>query len=360
MKQIEWYVGEKKSFFQSKYDYYRKFNSQAIIIATVTSLFYFVSDCQLSGRISWETLFPRTIILLPLLIYLVLQKKVKDYRILVIATYLMIHGIMWCTIWATSYLPNREHANEGFIIMHLLFFAIGFSASFRASAIAHSLLMADILVSDLFNHYEHMDLILSLGIPCIIGVCAVQYTMGKVYLDQFVTRKKLEEALRYDPLTRVFNRNKLVDILEKDGTRLAFENQEETAFMIIDIDHFKKVNDTYGHEEGDRVLVHMAEVIKKCIRAVDLAIRWGGEEFIIIMPGCSLEHAKQKADRIRREVQFSNNQICTITVSIGISMYDGNDYFKAVSDADKAMYLAKEKGRNCVVCFEEGSEIEVR
>ena len=198
------------------------------------------------------------------------------------------------------------------------------------------------------------------GIPCIIGVCAVQYSMGKVYLDQFVTRKKLEEALMYDPLTRVFNRNKLIDILEKDGTRLAFENQEETAFMIIDIDHFKKVNDTYGHDEGDRVLVHMAEVIKKCIRAVDLAIRWGGEEFIIIMPGCSLEHAKQKADRIRREVQFSNNQICTITVSIGISMYDGNDYFKAVSDADKAMYLAKEKGRNCVVCFEEGSEIEVR
>ena len=199
---------EKQFFYQSKYDYYREFNRWVVVVASLVSVTYFVSDCQLFGRFAWETLLPRTFILLPMLIFLLVSRKVTDYRIMVPFTYLIVHGIMWCTIWAIYYLPIRQHANEGFIIMHLMFFAVGFCAPFGYSTLFHVLVVANILISNLFNHYESLNLMLTLGIPCVVGICAVNYVMEKVYADQYKTKLELEKALTMDQLTKAFNRNK--------------------------------------------------------------------------------------------------------------------------------------------------------
>ena len=342
---------EKKKFYQSKYSYYRKFNNWVILVASLASVTYFVSDCQLFGRFAWETLLPRTFILLPMLIFLLVSRKVTDYRIMVPFTYLIVHGIMWCTIWAIYYLPIRQHANEGFIIMHLMFFAVGFCAPFGYSTFFHVLVIANILISNLFNHYESLDLMLTLGIPCVVGICAVNYVMEKVYADQYRTKLELEKALTMDQLTKAYNRNKLAEICDKSGLRLLVDDSKETCVMITDIDFFKQVNDTYGHDGGDKVLIYLVDTIKQVIRSSDYVIRWGGEEFIVILQGCPMANAKNIAERIRQKIETGDSGVCKITISIGISSYDGTDYHKAITCADKALYEAKNNGRNRVVCY---------
>ena len=358
MENTELNFKDKVVFYQSKYDYYKKFTTNAIIVASIASVTYFVSDCQLFGRFAWETLLPRTFILIPLIFYIILQNKLKDYRILVPASYLMVHGIMWCTIWAIYFLPNKQHASEGFIIMHLMFFAICFCAPFNFNVFAHSLVITNILISNLFNHYENVDIMLSLGIPCVIAISFASYYMEKVYRDQFDTRKKLEDAIVYDPLTQIFNRNKLDYILKKGTPKLINNNKEKTTFLILDIDHFKKVNDTYGHDQGDNVLINTVNIIKESIRSDDIVIRWGGEEFLVIMKGCSQENALKKANEIRKKIEANNKQVCGVTVSIGVSLYDGKNFFDSVSNADKALYYAKDKGRNCVALYKDENKFE--
>lgn len=338
-------------FFQSKYDYYQKFNTWVIVISALASVTYFVSDCQLFGRMAWETLLPRTFILIPMLLFILLNQKTSDYRIMVIFSYLIVHGIMWCTIWAIYFLPIKQHANEGFIIMHLMFLAVGFCAPFKYSTIAHCLVPVNIIVSNTFNHYENFDLMLTLGIPCVIAGCAVQYVMEQVYTDQFSTRQQLEKALTLDYLTKAYNRNKLKDICDEAGSRLLVGKGQETYILVVDIDFFKKVNDTYGHDGGDKALVYLVDTIKSCIRATDYVIRWGGEEFIVILEECPGGKAEFIAENIRKKVQEGEGAVCPLTVSIGVSRYDGQNYHTAVMQADEALYTAKKNGRNQVVCY---------
>lgn len=340
-----------REFYQSKYDYYKQFNAWVIILSALASVTYFVSDCQLFGRMAWETLLPRTFILLPTLLFILLNRKISDYRIMVILSYVIIHGIMWCTIWAIYYLPIKQHANEGFIIMHLMFLAVGFCAPFKYSAIAHCLVVANIIISNTFNHYESFDLMLTLGVPCVAAICAVQYVMEQVYTDQFHTRQQLEKALTLDYLTKAYNRNKLKDICDEASSRLLVDKEKETYILVVDIDFFKNVNDTYGHDGGDKALVYLVDTIKSCIRAADYVIRWGGEEFIVILEGCPGGKAELIAENIRKKVQQGAEGICPLTVSIGVSRYDGKNYHTAITQADEALYTAKKNGRNQVVCF---------
>lgn len=165
-----------------------------------------------------------------------LNRKISDYRVMVVLSYLIIHGIMWCTIWAIYYLPIKQHANEGFIIMHLMFFAVGFCAPFKYGTIAHCLVITNIILSNTFNHYESFDMMLTLGIPCVVAICAVQYVMEQVYTDQFLTRRQLEKALTLDYLTKAYNRNKLKDICDEAGSKLLVAAEKETYILVVDID----------------------------------------------------------------------------------------------------------------------------
>ncbi len=341
---------EKRDFLQSKYEYYREFITWAVVISVFSNMTFWVSDCQLFGRLAWETLIPRTFMLLPLLGFLVAARKISSYRIMIPLAYMILHGIMWCTIWAIYYLPIKTHASEGFIIMHLMFLCVGFGAPFAVATTAHSLVIGNIVLSHLFNHYENFDMMLSLGIPCLLAIVAVNFIMGNVYLDHYGVKKQLEEALVIDHLTRVFNRNKLKSLTHKDSSRLIFENPREVSILVVDIDHFKRVNDTHGHDAGDKVLVYTAKQILDNTRATDYAIRWGGEEFVVLMPACSLANAQQIAEKIRRAIETGDNGVCPVTVSIGVSRYDGKNCMESISRADKALYVAKQSGRNRVIC----------
>ncbi len=339
---------DKHSFLQAKYEYYRTFNTYAVIVSCLASITYFVSDCQLFNRFAWETLLPRTFILLPLALFLIINSKCRNYRIMTILSLLVAHAIMWCTIWAIYFLPIKTHASEGFIIMQLVFLTVSYCTPFQYSLVSNIMLIANILISNTFNHYENLDIMLSLGIPCTLGITAMSYVMSGVYYDNYMTKHQLEDSLVMDPLTQVYNRNKMHSITKDD--KFTFENNECVSILMTDIDYFKNVNDTYGHDKGDIILKTVADIIKSCTRSGDYIIRWGGEEFVVIMPNCPLNEAINVAERIRKNIEDNKNPITPITISLGVSKYDNENYENGITAADKALYKAKQNGRNKVVC----------
>ena len=164
----------------------------------------------------------------------------------------------------------------------------------------------------------------------------------------------LERLVTVDPLTGLENRRSLVEFGEVQ-LRLAQRYHSFFSIMLLDLDHFKKINDTYGHLIGDEILKNIAKILKESIRNVDHLGRFGGEEFVIILPNTSLENAVIVAERIRGVIaNFKHNiedHIIQITVSIGIASYSrqDNDINQIIERADQALYKAKSSGRNCSI-----------
>lgn len=145
----------------------------------------------------------------------------------------------------------------------------------------------------------------------------------------------------------------------------AFLQDENIAVLMLDIDFFKKFNDTYGHECGDYVLIKVAELIKESLRDTDVASRYGGEEFTVLLKKTKLEEAKLVAERIRTKIEgydFNfNNQHMKVTISIGLAVFDTTENLayspnEFVNQADKALYISKNSGRNKVSVFEQTFE----
>ena len=165
----------------------------------------------------------------------------------------------------------------------------------------------------------------------------------------------LYDASTRDPLTGAFNKRYLVESLEKD---IAFARRHQTPLSIIlfDLDHFKRVNDTWGHLAGDFVLKRVVEVLGAAIRGEDVFARYGGEEFVLVARDCTLERATALADRLRAGVEgadfvFEGARIA-VTVSAGVGTTDGIGIITAdelLAEADRCLYQAKDAGRNCVV-----------
>lgn len=161
-----------------------------------------------------------------------------------------------------------------------------------------------------------------------------------------------------DKLTKLYNRSFLDPYLENQIEAANLSNQQISAIMV-DMDHFKSVNDTFGHIVGDYVLTVLAQLISKCIRKTDLIARFGGDEFIIILPSTGTDTAEQIAERIRREVAeahippYNNIIIPPISCSVGISTYpifcDSKDAL--IMTSDQALYRAKQEGRNRIKTY---------
>lgn len=175
-----------------------------------------------------------------------------------------------------------------------------------------------------------------------------------------VTQRELESALRQlgelavtDELTGLFNRRQFTQTLNQQ-IETAQKAAKPFGLLLIDIDHFKNINDSYGHLAGDEILKKFSEVSKLCLRDSDFIARYGGEEFVVILPKVTMEVLMECSERIRRCV----NDICLdhletgkrITVSIGVTHYHINEPGEEVmARADAALYLAKTQGRNRVV-----------
>jgi diguanylate cyclase (GGDEF)-like protein len=179
------------------------------------------------------------------------------------------------------------------------------------------------------------------------------------YLSLSIANIRLWERLTdqsiRDPLTGLFNRRYMEEIIQREILRAA-QSQTKIGIIMADIDHFKGFNDMHGHEAGDELLMKIADFFKYEMRGSDIACRYGGEEFILVLPGASTEGTYKRAERLREEVKnlmvyFRNRILPSITLSMGIATYPdhGTELNDLIQAADSALYRAKEQGRDRIV-----------
>jgi diguanylate cyclase len=163
----------------------------------------------------------------------------------------------------------------------------------------------------------------------------------------------VSEQVREDQLTGTLNRRGLEDAMERELAR-AQRRKTPLCVAILDLDNFKKLNDTYGHQAGDEALVHLSNVVKNTLRPTDIVARFGGEEFLVLFSDTALQHAVDAMRRLQRELTkrffLHNNERLLITFSAGVAaLHPGETQESFFARADKAMYQAKLQGKNRVV-----------
>lgn len=169
--------------------------------------------------------------------------------------------------------------------------------------------------------------------------------------NEIIERQKIESELEHlatiDPLTSIYNRRKFNEVLAYE-LRRDERYPSGLSFILCDLDNFKAINDDFGHNTGDEVLRLFAKLVNNCIRGTDTFARWGGEEFVLLLPEAGFETAIQIAEKIRQEVETTKfSKVDKVTVSFGVTQYlEGDSEESLFKRADRALYKAKENGRN--------------
>jgi diguanylate cyclase (GGDEF)-like protein len=167
--------------------------------------------------------------------------------------------------------------------------------------------------------------------------------------------KSLKEDAIRDPLTSLYNRRFLQDYLSRELLRAEREGIR-VAVIMIDLDHFKRVNDTKGHGVGDFVLIEIAALLKRHIRGSDIACRYGGEEFTLVLPNATAQSARNRAEAICSAVREESERLMGITASLGVAIFPAHaeEPESLLRAADRALYEAKGRGRDQVRVFSHG------
>jgi len=187
--------------------------------------------------------------------------------------------------------------------------------------------------------------------------CIYIYDVTPLSEINYKLQKANEELIdmsHRDPLTHIYNRRYFA---EQSGKILAFSKRNDLplTILILDIDKFKNINDTYGHFVGDEVIIKVAKILSKHIRQSDIVARFGGEEFVMLLQNCDIQNGKNVAEKTRLDIQDStitlkSKEIVDFTISIGVAQYDqkqdANNLEHTVSRADEALYKSKNNGRN--------------
>ncbi|WP_157178352.1 GGDEF domain-containing protein [Terriglobus roseus] len=200
------------------------------------------------------------------------------------------------------------------------------------------------------NWYDNISLF------CYL-LCSLWVISGFFWLTTLQLTSKLENMAGTDPLTRLANRRVFREWMQREHLR-SLRTGVPFSLLIVDLDHFKRVNDTMGHNAGDEVIRVCVERMQDSVRGIDVLGRWGGEEFVALLPRATVDAAELVAERIRRNIEEpiklkvrGEEKLCRITVSLGITSYrGGEDTIEDMFDrADRALYAAKEAGRNCIL-----------
>lgn len=186
----------------------------------------------------------------------------------------------------------------------------------------------------------------------VISLAVTLVVIFLTYLALGHYQSKIEEMASTDKLTGLLNRHAFSILIDKLMATYR-RNPQPITVLLADIDHFKTVNDRYGHRAGDQVLTSIAHLLRSTLRSADFAVRWGGEEFLMVLPGCTADEGRLIAEKLRTAVEESkpcpDNPAITVTISFGVSQFDGTESTdQTVNRADAALYAAKAAGRNGV------------
>lgn len=216
----------------------------------------------------------------------------------------------------------------------------------------------------LFNARHGLDFRVDLNIYVIAVVICVlvniqQYELVKEQIGNRLKLREMNNSLlelsQVDPLTKVYNRRFFMDKAH-EILKLPHDQSDDLALIMFDIDHFKRVNDTYGHLVGDAVIIELSKRVQKVLRKSDILARYGGEEFIILLPNTDDADAYRIAERVREVVAMGDivveDQKISVTVSVGVSNKDSDDdLVELVKQADTSLYQAKNTGRNKICVY---------
>ncbi len=197
--------------------------------------------------------------------------------------------------------------------------------------------------------FQNLTLLVTL--TCSLGVLS-----GLFWFTTSQLTAKLEQMAGTDPLTRIANRRVFREWMERELLR-STRTGVPFSLLAMDLDHFKRINDSLGHQAGDEVILTAVERMQDSIRGIDVLGRWGGEEFVALLPRATVEAAALVAERIRSNIERpiylsggDREPVIRLTVSVGVTSYRGgeDDLDKIFYRADKALYQAKSAGRNCI------------
>ncbi|GHH99470.1 GGDEF domain-containing protein [Neobacillus kokaensis] len=241
-------------------------------------------------------------------------------------------------IWSLFLVPNIL-----IIIMHPKWKIIIGSAAFF-SFLKYSIVISDGVLND------NLERILLIAGSFVNGSILITVSYFRIRYN-----KVLEDFKRLaviDTLTGLYNRRYFDLYMEK----IIQKNISPLTLIMLDIDHFKLINDNNGHQCGDEALKHISEIIKSNVRSTDVYVRYGGEEFAIILPNTNLDEGRKLAESIRKSVveegfTYKGKHI-HLSISIGAALYSGENVEDWIEQVDQALYKAKENGRNQVVIFE--------
>ena len=212
------------------------------------------------------------------------------------------------------------------------------------------------LFEAILKHKKSLDEILNRDVGISVATLDYLQNIKKLFhyptIVEESTSDFLTDSTTKDGLTNLYVRDVLDIFLRKEIDNAKRQNSY-VSFMLIDIDDFKKVNDTYGHQKGDEVLEKIGKILNNSSRKMDFAARYGGEELCLVLPNTKSDKAYEIATRIREKIKSFIFDDFFVTVSIGISQSDENlnDEIKLIRKADKALYKAKENGKDQVVIF---------
>ena len=256
-------------------------------------------------------------------------------------TPLGFYGLVWAIIIPINsfFLLDKRKAMlvSGVLFIWLAFFLLYITGDVLHLRVAINLLLAYIVTTAISYMYEKINHDL--------------HTEGKVLSHRLNAKNKMLEYLSTtDALTKLFNRAKIDEIIDYEIIR-ARRYGEPLSFVLIDIDYFKQVNDTHGHKAGDCILIEFSQLLQEHTRDSDFPSRWGGEEFLVVLPNTSLENAAIFANTFRKNIENNNfSYTFSNTCSIGVSTLRDDDMPNTLLErADRALYVAKDSGRNKVI-----------
>jgi diguanylate cyclase (GGDEF)-like protein len=270
---------------------------------------------------------------LPLTTYAIFSDGAASYMPSLPLTFLVLPFVMWAAIR----FRQREVTT---LIAAVCAIAIYFTVKGRGPFAAESLNASLLLLLAFMSTVAVTGLVLN----------AVVGERGRAMASLSEALREIREQATTDPLTGLYNRRFLQDYLPRELAR-ARRRGSPLAILMIDLDHFKRVNDISGHAAGDSVLTKFGALLKRHIRTSDVACRYGGEEFVLVLPETPLDSAQSKAEQIRGSVERDRNALLGVTASLGVALFPDHatDPDALTHAADRAMYEAKARGRNRVV-----------
>ncbi|MDG1752039.1 MAG: GGDEF domain-containing protein [Thalassotalea sp.] len=291
-------------------------------------------------------------VIVPLLLtisFLAYKKRFYDFVMPLLAIYPIIS--ISCHAYITTKLTNfGPLLIEGYLGVFWMFVISGLT--FRYAIISACISSAILLIPSYF-FIRPFDIYVMhvFWISCSFSFGF----LGALIFDRsrkaiFISQQDLHHLAITDPLTGIFNRNQLNKTVSQEIGR-AHRYEKTFGFLMIDVDHFKRINDNFGHDEGDNILKSIARLLSRSLRENDTLIRWGGEEFVAIAVEIDEENLTLLCEKLRQKVEGMHfDSVGQVTISIGATLFSNNDsQDELLARADKALYQAKAKGRNTSV-----------